>query len=225
MAINLKSTGTLGGLYASILLYGQPGTGKTMSIRTLPQPVVLSAEGGLLSLQDSDTPYIEIGDYNQLAEAIQWLQSSAEATPFQSVAVDSISEIAEVILNEERKITTDPRRMYPAYQDKCAEIIRTLRSIPKHLMMTAKAEKSPDEEGRVTFAPMMPGNKAAQSLPYFFDEVLALRVEKTEDGQIARAIQCMPDGTWTAKDRSGRLEHWEQPDLCQLINKITGQQQ
>jgi len=31
------------------------------------------------------------------------------------------------------------------------------------------------------------------------------------------------DGLWQAKDRSGRLSAWEQPDLGQIIRKIGGE--
>jgi hypothetical protein len=57
-------------------------------------------------------------------------------------------------------------------------------------------------------------------LPYFFDEVLALRVEKDADGFAQRALMCDSDGLWLAKDRSGKLEAWEAPDLTVIINKI-----
>lgn len=68
----------------------------------------------------------------------------------------------------------------------------------------------------------MPGNKTGQSLPYFFDEVLALRVEKDADGNAQRALMCDSDGLWAAKDRSGKLSNWEAPDLASIINKIGG---
>ena len=48
--------------------------------------------------------------------------------------------------------------------------------------MSAKLEKTQDEMGRVLYAPAMSGNKTGQQLPYFFDEVLALRVEKDAEG-------------------------------------------
>jgi hypothetical protein len=86
--------------------------------------------------------------------------------------------------------------------------------------MTAKLEKTQDEMGRILYAPSMPGNKTGQSLPYFFDEVLALRVEKDADGFAQRALMCDSDGLWLAKDRSGKLESWEAPDLSMIINKI-----
>ena len=74
-------------------------------------------------------------------------------------------------------------------QEQIADIIRAFRDIPnKHVLMTAKLEKSTDEMGRILYAPSMPGNKSGQSLPYFFDEVLALRVEKDADNVVQRAL-------------------------------------
>lgn len=221
MAINLKSTGNLAGNGVKLLVYGQAGAGKTSLAPTLPNPIVLSAEGGLLSIQDAELPYIEITTMVELQEAYKWLAESAEAAQFESVAIDSISEIAEVCLNYEKKVNKDPRAAYGAMQEQMADIIRVFRDLPaKHVLMTAKLEKTQDEMGRILYAPSMPGNKTGQSLPYFFDEVLALRVEKDADGFAQRALMCDSDGLWLAKDRSGKLESWEAPDLTVIINKI-----
>lgn len=221
MAINLKSTGNLAGNGVKLLVYGQAGAGKTSLIPTLPNPIVLSAEGGLLSIQDAELPYLEITTMAELQEAYKWLAESAEAKHFESVAIDSISEIAEVVLNYEKKVNKDPRAAYGAMQEQMADIIRVFRDLPaKHVYMSAKLEKTQDEMGRVLYAPSMPGNKTGQSLPYFFDEVLALRVERDADGNSQRALMCDSDGLWLAKDRSGKLESWEAPDLTVIINKI-----
>ena len=221
MAINLKSTGNLAGNGVKLLVYGQAGAGKTSLIPTLPNPIVLSAEGGLLSIQDAELPYIEITTMAELQEAYKWLNESAEAAQFESVAIDSISEIAEVCLNYEKKVNKDPRAAYGAMQEQMADIIRVFRDLPaKHVYMSAKLEKTQDEMGRILYAPSMPGNKTGQSLPYFFDEVLALRVERDADGNSQRALMCDSDGLWLAKDRSGKLESWEAPDLTMIIAKI-----
>jgi hypothetical protein len=221
VAINLKSTGNLAGNGVKLLVYGQAGAGKTSLAPTLPNPIVLSAEGGLLSIQDAELPYIEITTMAELQEAYKWLAESSEAAQFESVAIDSISEIAEVCLNYEKKINKDPRAAYGAMQEQMADIIRAFRDLPaKHVLMTAKLEKTQDEMGRILYAPSMPGNKTGQSLPYFFDEVLALRVEKDAEGVAQRALMCDSDGLWLAKDRSGKLEAWEAPDLTVIINKI-----
>ena len=221
MAINLKSTGNLAGNGVKLLVYGQAGAGKTSLSPTLSNPIVLSAEGGLLSIQDAELPYIEITTMAELQEAYKWLAESQEAAQFESVAIDSISEIAEVALNYEKKVNKDPRAAYGAMQEQMADIIRAFRDLPaKHVYMSAKLEKTQDEMGRILYAPSMPGNKTGQSLPYFFDEVLALRVEKDAEGATQRALMCDSDGLWLAKDRSGKLDAWEAPDLTVIINKI-----
>jgi phage nucleotide-binding protein len=223
MAIQLKRTKEATAQAVKLLVYGQAGAGKTSLIPTLPKPVILSAEGGLLSIADTNLPFIEITSMVELQEAYKWLTSSAEAAEFESVALDSISEIAEVVLNAEKKINKDPRAAYGAMQEQMADIIRGFRDLPgKHVYMSAKLEKTQDEMGRVLYAPSMPGNKTGQSLPYFFDEVLALRVEKDAEGNTRRALMTDGDGLWLAKDRSGKLEVWEDADLGEIIKKIGG---
>lgn len=223
MAINVKTTGSLAANGVKVLVYGQAGAGKTSLVKTLPNPIVLSAEGGLLSIQDADLPYIEISDMDTLKEAYTWLASADEAKAYQSVALDSISEIAEVVLNAEKKATKDPRQAYGAMQEQMADIIRAFRDLPgRHVYMSAKLEKTQDEMGRMLYSPSMPGNKTGQALPYFFDEVLALRVEKDGEGVTQRALMCDSDGLWLAKDRSGKLDMWEAPDLGAIIAKIQG---
>jgi phage nucleotide-binding protein len=224
MAISLKRTTSIHTAGVKVLVYGAAGSGKTSLIPSLPKPVVLSAEGGLLSIAGADVPYLEITNMDDLREAYKWLAESAEAKEFQSVAIDSISEIAEVVLNFEKKATKDPRQAYGAMQEQMTDLIRAFRDLPgRHVYMSAKLEKSTDEMGRMLYAPSMPGNKTGQALPYFFDEVLALRVEKDGEGNTQRALMCDSDGLWLAKDRSGRLDAWEAPDLGEIIKKIGGQ--
>jgi ABC-type lipoprotein export system ATPase subunit len=69
MAINVKTTGSLSANGVKMLVYGQAGAGKTTLVATLPAPIVLSAEGGLLSIQDANLPYIEISNMESLREA------------------------------------------------------------------------------------------------------------------------------------------------------------
>lgn len=222
MAIQLKSTKGAASDGVKIVTYGAAGSGKTTLIGTLPDPIIISAEAGLLSLQGLDIPYIEITDMASLKEAFAFVASSKDAQAYQSVAVDSVSEIAEVVLNAEKKLTKDPRQAYGALQEQMTDLIRAFRDLPgKNVYMSAKLEKMQDEAGRVLYGPSMPGNKLAQMLPYFFDEVLALRVEKDDEGKSQRALMCDSDGLWSAKDRSGKLSAWEPADLGHVIAKIS----
>ena len=222
MAINLRSTKGLHANGVKVLVYGAAGVGKTSLIKTLPAPVILSAEGGLLSIADADLSFIEINSMDSLKDAYQWIVDAGDK--YQSVCLDSISEIAEVVLIHEKRIAKDPRQAYGEMQSQMTEIIRAFRDLPgKNVYFSAKLEKATDEMGRILYAPSMPGNKTGQALPYFFDEVLALRVERDAEGVPQRALMCDSDGLWTAKDRSGKLAAWESPDLGEIIKKIGGE--
>ena len=221
MAIELKRTSAVSPAFVKVLVYGSSGAGKTTLIPSLPNPIALSAEAGLLSIRGADIPYIEIGSIADLTEAYTWLRESDEAAQYESVAIDSISEIAEVVLSAEKKVAKDPRQAYGAMQEQIADLVRAFRDLPnRHVYMSAKVERVQDDMGRLLYGPSMPGNKTGQALPYWFDEVLALRCENDADGKVARMIQADTDGVWLAKDRSGKLDAWESADLGAIIRKI-----
>lgn len=223
MAINLKSTSSVHTDGIKVVVYGHSGAGKTSLIPTLPNPIIISAESGLLSIQGSDIPYIEINSYESLMEAYSFIVNSQEAKGFDSIAIDSISEIGEVVLAHEKRVNKDGRAAYGEMAVQVMEIMRSFRDVKgKHVYFSAKCEKSQDETGRMLYAPSMPGAKLAQQIPYLVDEVFALRVEKDSEGNVQRALMCQTDGLWQAKDRSGKLGAWEAPDLGAIIKKIGG---
>ncbi len=222
MAIKLKSTADVQANGVKALVYGMAGVGKTYMIKSLPNPLVISAESGLLALTGTDIPYIEVKTFMELQEAYQFIVSEHGAQ-FESIAIDSISEIGEIVLAHEKSINKDGRGAYGEMAVKIMEIMRSFRDIQgKNVMFIAKAEKSQDETGRMLYQPSMPGAKISQQLPYLVDLVMALRTEKDTEGTIQRALMCQTDGTWQAKDRSGKLAAWEAPDLSAIIAKIGG---
>lgn len=239
MAVKLTTTRAAAQLNGiKVLVYGPAGSGKTTLCATTGAPtVILSAEGGLLSLRHTDIPVIEVKSVDDVADAYKFLATSAEGQQFEWVCLDSLSEIGEVCLAAEKKLSRDPRQAYGALQERMYALIRDFRDLPgRNVYFSAKmaAEKTDIVETRTTgalttqvavgskvvYAPSMPGVKLGQSLPYFTDFVLALRVEKDEDGNPSRWLQTQPDDSYAAKDRSGALDAFELPDLAAIAAKV-----
>jgi AAA domain len=205
-----------------MVVYGESGVGKTVLNSTLPNPVILSAENGLLSLRKFNIPVIVIRTVEDLMEAYNWASQSAEALQFQSIGIDSITEIGETILANAKRQVKDPRQAYGELIEKAETAIKAFRDLPnKHIYMAAKAEATKDElTGIVTFGPSMPGAKLGPKLPYLFDFCLRLAINKAADGTTYRYLQCQPDIKYTAKDRSGALDIMEPPNLGHIIAKV-----
>lgn len=205
-----------------IMVYGQAGAGKTMlSNTTGGNPLIISAEAGLLSLRDTDLTVAEVSSYDDLMEVYKFVANDPQAQNFDWICLDSISEIAEVILNKAKKESKDPRQAYGALSEQMQDLIRAFRDLPKNVYMSAKMEKQQDQDtGRMLYQPSAPGAKVGQALPYFFDEVFVLRVEKNEVGELERMLQTQPDFNYIAKDRSGALSMFEPPSLAAIANKI-----
>jgi phage nucleotide-binding protein len=223
MAITLKSTrdAALDGI--KILVHGPAGAGKTSLCGTTGgSTLIISAESGLLSLRAFDIPVLEVKTLDQLYEAYQFVTETDEGKAFQWVCLDSISEIAEVVLNHEKKTAKDPRQAYGALAEKMTDILRAFRDLPgRNVYFACKQERTKDEQsGAMLYFPSMPGNMLKQGVGYFFDEVFALRVEKDADGNPTRWLQTNRDYNYEAKDRSGSLDMFEPADLSAIAAKI-----
>jgi len=224
-----------------MLVYSGAGAGKTSLCATAPRPVVISAEAGLLSLSPRniarmygennpnityDIATMQVTTLAQLVEAYAYLADprSGARDHFSTICIDSLTELAEVMLANLKQTKTDPRQAYGELIDKMGALVRQFRDLPGyHVYMTAKSEFSKDEgSGMTKYQPSMPGTKLGQQLPYLFDEVFHLGVNRTTKGDSYRYLLTQPDMQYVAKDRSGSLDEMEMPALYNIINKILG---
>jgi hypothetical protein len=81
-----------------------------------------------------------------------------------------------------------------------------------------------DDFNRRVFSLQVDGSKTGLELPGIVDEVVTLTELKGDDGSSYRAFVCHTLNNWgyPAKDRSGRLDAIEEPDLGRLMEKIAG---
>lgn len=221
MAIEVKNTKDEASQYVKVLVHGPSGSGKTrLCATTGGVPIILSAEAGLLSIRGENIDFIEIKTIDDLREAYMFLANDKK---YDWICIDSISEIAEVVLSDEKEKTKDPRKAYGEMADIMIGLIRAFRDLPKNVYVTAKQGKVKDEiTGGILFGPSAPGQKIAESLPYYFDEVFALQVWKDADGNERSALQTKRDLSYEAKDRSGNLEIVEPANLGDIYKKLIG---
>ena len=116
------------------------------------------------------------------------------------------------------------------------EVIQALKHLQhargKTVIFVGVLEKVTDEFGATTWQPQMEGTKAGRELPGIVDQVVSMQLfgrdakgDWTLDETSAeRRLVCRSGNPWglPAKDRSGRLDTTEPPDLGALIAKIDG---
>lgn len=235
MAIHFSTTkeeAVVNGVKA--IVYGRSGAGKTVLSATAPTPLIISAESGLLSLAPANLkrvfgwetevefPVAKITSVDDLIDVYSWAASSKEASGFETLYLDSVTEIAEVVLANAKRQVKDPRQAYGELIEKMTTTIKAFRDLPRfNVIFAAKQETFKDEfSGAVMIGPSMPGQRLGPSFPYLVDEVFNLGIGKTPEGVQYRYLLTQPSAQYDAKDRSGALEVIEQPDLTAIINKI-----
>lgn len=207
--------------WIKVLLYGGSGAGKTTILGTLSTMLIVSAERGTKSIRSKNLPVATIKGQAGLEQIINGARGGTfSGWGCTALGIDSLTEIAEVLLIEKKLEYKDPRQAYGATQDVMLQFVRELRDLEgMDVFATAKQDTVADSEGSLLFGPAMPGKKLGPALPYFFDGVWVARVMGSGTSRQYK-IQTGSDFQYSAKDRSGTLAEFEEPDLPQIINKI-----
>lgn len=239
MAIQLYNSNALAASNGvKIIVYGRSGMGKTMLSATMPNPIILSAEAGLLSLKKEniervwgvntpginyEMPVIPIYTVQDLVDAEVYLRTDPMGMKFNPV-LDSATEIAEQVLSNAKMQVKDPRQAYGELIEKMTKTIKAFRDLEgRHVLLLFKEERQKDEGTGLTLAqPSLPGQKMGPATPYLTDEVFQIAMGKNPDGSSYRYLRTQPDFSSDAKDRSGALNELEYPHIGNVINKILG---
>lgn len=216
MAIKIKKTSDIVNQGVKCVVYGGAGVGKTRLCATAPRPIIISAESGLLSLADVDVDYIEISKLSQLDEAYRALKASDE---YDTICLDSLSEICEVLMEEFLPNHKDARQAYGEMARSVVPMLRKFRDIKgKNTVFTSKLISIKDEDsGKVTEELFLPGKVLSNQVPYMVDELFCLRTDRKGNP----ILQTQPDRTRFCKDRSGALKPEEtEMDLTKIFERI-----
>ena len=92
------------------------------------------------------------------------------------------------------------------------------------VIFVAVLEKNTDDLNISTWQPQIEGAKTGRELPAIVDEIVTMTWVDFGDRKPVRAFVCTNPNPWgyPAKDRSGRLDQIEPPNLGALIEKLAG---
>lgn len=227
------------------LLLGPAGIGKTSQIRCLlgqefkdgqwvesglppEKPLVLSAESGLLSCRDlvaaGKVDGFEIRNLDEFKEALQWCQGPEfKAAGFQWIFIDSLTEISARCaesLQQEFPSKADSFKLWGKYNSIMTDIVKTFRDLPTaSVVFSCLIATEKDEFSRRFQVPDVAGSSFKGRLTSYFDESIVMEKVKMEDGGEYLAFRTT-DANGLAKDRSGKLNPLEKPNLLNVKRKI-----
>jgi hypothetical protein len=185
--------------------------------------------GGFNPALPANVAYSE-AHYNEVTENAEL----ARLTGFTILFVDSLSAAARLCF-------THSEQQPEAFTDRGRKDLRAVYGLHARSMLgwlnqlqharertvifVAVLEKNTDELNISTWQPQIEGAKTGRELPAIVDEIITMNWVDFGGGKPSvRAFVCTNPNPWgyPAKDRSGRLEQFEPPNLGALIEKLTG---
>lgn len=235
---------TLTNYHLKMLIYGDPGVGKTTLAATalnhpaMAEVLVLNIEGGIMSVVEANevglasTPMVK--DISTLAELEQvfWYLRT-EQHSFRTLVIDSYSELTKLSLDAivAREIETNAKRRhtnidevwlddYGTMTKQMRRITRQIRDLPMHVILTCHAAASQDKDKNEQIGPSLTA-KLRESVIGYMDVVAYMYTRVEEDGEtkkIVRGVLTQPFGKWIAKDRSpgGRIGMFIEGNLVNM---------
>jgi hypothetical protein len=156
----------------------------------------------------------------------------AKLAPFRTLFVDSLTAAArlsfttaelapEATSDRGRK---DLRAIYGVHARSMLGWLNQLQHMRERtVVLVAVLEKNVDDFNIATWQPQIEGGKTGRELPAIVDEIITMTWIDFGDRKPVRAFVCTNPNPWgyPSKDRSGKLEQLEPPNLGALLEKLT----
>ena len=151
---------------------------------------------------------------------------------FETFFVDSITAIGRLSYRwaeqqPEAFSRSGQKDVRAAYGLHAREMIAWLSQLQRihdrNMILVAVLESVTDAFNVPTWQIQLEGARTGRELPGIVDEIITMQFVDFGDGKPVRAFVCTSPNPWNypAKDRSGRLEQVEEPNLGKLIQKLT----
>lgn len=208
------------------IIYGPAGSAKTPILNTAPRPVLLATEAGLLSMRNSNIPTYEAYSSQRVDEFFKWFFNSTETKNFDTLGIDSGSQMADIYLNAAMQGTSkqgNKKHGMAAYGEMATNTMDHLRTLYytryKHVYLICK-EQIADVDFQSLRRPYFPGQVLPIDVPHLYDFII--RIAKTNVPGMAGeqlAFQCNGTMNIMARNRTGNLNDFEEPHFAKLVTK------
>jgi phage nucleotide-binding protein len=193
-------------MYLNILVYGEPGVGKTTFAAKSPNALIVDFESGTLSVRNFD---LAIANPRTLEEVVKVIKK-AEKKGIETLIIDSVTEMQRVFMNEvmESMSAKDPRKSlfsptleaWGMVTEMMRYVIRAARDADMNTVFIALETQDRDESTGHVMARPSASPKVAGDLSAYVDIIGRLRMKKDK-----REMSFAPTDSQWAKDRSGLL--------------------
>lgn len=216
----------------------QDWRGDSIPVRTFADALDIGCLVGGINPAADPSGFFSEGHYRHLTESYPDLVGMIAAKRI--IFVDSITDLTRQAMAwakarpeaiSEKTGKPDTRGAYGLLAREVIALLKHLQHAPgKTVIFVGILERVIDEFNRATWQPQMEGGKAARELPGIVDQVITLSLfapdgdgwrHDPERGDVRRLV-CRSGNPFglPAKDRSGRLDITEPPDLGALLTKI-----
>lgn len=163
--------------FVKALVYGASWSWKTTFAWTAKNAIFASAEWWLLAVAEHRPSFVDIKSLKDLQELYDYLKNSKHN--FQTVIIDSITEINDIIKNEIEKKTWRAMQLndWGDLWKKIKWILRDFRNLPIHVLFIAQETFDKDEDKVTKCVPSL-NWKAATEIASFMDIVWYIYTDK-----------------------------------------------